>query len=213
MPASYVSLYLPDHPLATADGKVLQHRMALYDAIGPGEHTCHWCGTPVIWQRREKSAPFRGILVVDHLDADGLNNSLDNLVPSCQRCNRLRTDHNVIRAHELFIITPNGARHRATECTCRHCGKSFLAKTSSLKYGKGVYCSRSCHYASERAKRNDCCSRGHPRTTENTFIAANGSRGCRVCARAATERYRERAKKMSDESHEFSFSAAESGAT
>lgn len=76
------------HPIANVCGSVFEHRMFLYDAIGPGIHPCNWCGTPVSW---EKSWPVDpDALVVDHLDRDRLNNSLDNLVPSCFWCNRGR---------------------------------------------------------------------------------------------------------------------------
>lgn len=65
-----------------------EHRVVLYDAIGPGWHDCHHCGTAVSWDRtfpRHLDA-----LVVDHLDDDKANNELSNLVPSCQPCNTKR---------------------------------------------------------------------------------------------------------------------------
>ena len=73
------------HPLAFAHGGVLEHRAVLYDAIGPGAHSCHWCRCTVDW-----GVSFPGALVVDHLDADRLNNDLANLVASCQPCNSSR---------------------------------------------------------------------------------------------------------------------------
>lgn len=77
-----------DHPLASGEGIVAEHRAVLYDAIGPGPHECHWnsvarCGQVELhWQGE-------GNINVDHLDGDKQNNSVENLVPSCQHCNRV----------------------------------------------------------------------------------------------------------------------------
>lgn len=79
------------HPLAAKDGHVFAHRVVLWEAIGPGEHLCHWCSTPVVW--RQQTAPGDRLaddLQVDHIDGDRLNNDLQNLVPSCRGCNLLR---------------------------------------------------------------------------------------------------------------------------
>lgn len=75
---------VPEHPLAGKYGLILVHRKVLYDRIGPGWHPCHWCGELVEW-RVSKLA--KGVLVVDHLDHDILNNAPGNLVPSCNPCN------------------------------------------------------------------------------------------------------------------------------
>jgi len=75
-----------EHPLATAQGKVLEHRAVLYERIGEGGHPCHWCKAIVTWG--EASAASR--LNVDHLDGDKLNNDPANLVPSCMDCNTKR---------------------------------------------------------------------------------------------------------------------------
>lgn len=75
------------HPLAFANGDVLEHRAVMYDHVGPGKHQCHWCDTTVSW---DVNFPATGALVVDHLNADRLNNDLSNLVVSCQPCNAAR---------------------------------------------------------------------------------------------------------------------------
>src|SRR3990167_11499676 len=44
------AVYRRDHPLGRSrDGKVMLHRIVLYDQIGPGTHACHWCGRLVTW--------------------------------------------------------------------------------------------------------------------------------------------------------------------
>lgn len=75
------------HPLERLDGlNVAEHRIVLYDKVGPGVHPCHWCERPVAWW------PVKGQqkLVTDHLDDDGLNNASENVVASCTRCNAAR---------------------------------------------------------------------------------------------------------------------------
>ena len=70
-----------DHPVAKAHGAAAEHRVVLYDEIGPGPHVCHWgCGKLLEWGGRAG-------IQADHLDGDKLNNDLTNLVPSCGPCN------------------------------------------------------------------------------------------------------------------------------
>lgn len=77
----YRRLCRSDHPLADANGIVLEHRLVLYAVIGPGAHPCHWCGRAVVWG---------STLVADHVDDDKQNNTPANLVPSCSGCNTYR---------------------------------------------------------------------------------------------------------------------------
>ena len=73
-----------DHPLAMANGDVLEHRLVLFSQIGAGPHLCYWgCGRSLEW------GGIRGI-IADHLDGDRLNNDPANLVPSCNPCNAHR---------------------------------------------------------------------------------------------------------------------------
>ena len=88
----------PDHPLATSRGWIREHRVVLFDAIGPGEHPCHWCQTRVTW---DETYPFsKAGLVVDHLDEDPANNNPGNLVPSCAPCNLARSSRWKKRSQE-----------------------------------------------------------------------------------------------------------------
>lgn len=74
------------HPLAGAQGKLLEHRGVLFDAIGPGPHPCHWCGKSLDWRG---SAATR--INVDHLDNCKTNNERANLVVACLNCNSKRS--------------------------------------------------------------------------------------------------------------------------
>lgn len=74
----YVMEHLPDHPIwEETNGRIYQHRRVFYDAYGRGPHDCHWCGSSVDWPN----------LHVDHLNFDKSDNSLENLMPSCAKCN------------------------------------------------------------------------------------------------------------------------------
>lgn len=81
----YRVIKAPGHPLATAQGKLLEHRAVLYAAIGDGLHPCHWCGKKLPWRGGAARA-----INVDHLDDNRLNNALTNLVVSCLDCNTKR---------------------------------------------------------------------------------------------------------------------------
>lgn len=80
-----------EHPLAGTRGRVLEYRRVLFDHIGPGGHPCHWCSTVVEWKVSQSGGVYGVDLIVDHLDENSRNNHLSNLVPSCLRCNLLRS--------------------------------------------------------------------------------------------------------------------------
>lgn len=87
--SGYWHIKRPEHPLAHSSGWLREHRAVLFDAIGPGEHPCHWCHTTVSW---DKSYPRSMVgLVVDHVDENPGNNDPSNLVPSCAPCNLARS--------------------------------------------------------------------------------------------------------------------------
>jgi hypothetical protein len=67
------------------DGCVGEHRVVLYEKIGSGPHSCHWCGVTLRWGGR-------GGINADHVDFDKLNNDPENLVPSCLVCNIQRME-------------------------------------------------------------------------------------------------------------------------
>lgn len=74
------------HPLANSEGRVPEHRYVLFAFIGDGTHQCDECGIDVIWNGER----WKDALVVDHADFDRHNNELENLRPSCDRCNSHR---------------------------------------------------------------------------------------------------------------------------
>lgn len=102
----YWRVKAPDHPLADSHGRVYVHRQVLYDAIGTGDHPCHWCGATVRWDWTDHI----DMLNVDHLDEDKGNNDRGNLVPSCGNCNRARSRHPDWFAANIACNSGCGAR-------------------------------------------------------------------------------------------------------
>lgn len=128
-----------DHPIAPTSGRVAYCRLALFDKIGPGTHSCHWCGGQVTW----KIGRAFDALVVDHLDWNPQNDAAENLVPSCNSCNARRASpgkRSAIRDDEPSLLLPSGYRTRATERICIGCGVRFYAVPSK----RGKYHSRDC---------------------------------------------------------------------
>lgn len=140
-PTARRMLVLPGHPLALNSSHVPEYRVLLYAAIGPGAHPCHHCGTSVEWRPGDGCSP--GTLVVDHLDRNPLNNSLANLVPSCQRCNVLNSER-VVADSEDFRVVSGGTRLRGQSRACEYCGEQFVTWTKNPGPGRGRFCSRSC---------------------------------------------------------------------
>lgn len=136
----YRSITRPGHPLATARGTILEHRVVLYDAIGPGEHRCHWCDRRVVWAKGSGV----GVLYVDHVDGNKQNNVRSNLVPSCAGCNAKRGMTTLIAADELFVVNKSGRRQRAVRRACQQCGADFLHRIVDQRPNVGRFCSRSC---------------------------------------------------------------------
>lgn len=86
-PRTYRTVSAKGHPVAGKNGRAYEHRVKLYDEIGPGPHACLWCGSRVEWGLPKG---HHGALTVDHLDGDKGNNRAENLAPSCGRCNAAR---------------------------------------------------------------------------------------------------------------------------
>lgn len=93
----YRSIAAHGHPVASKNGRAYEHRVVLYDNIGPGEHRCHWCSTPVSWDALQHTP---GYLTADHLDFDRKHNAPSNLVPSCVSCNMARHKYEMRRDTE-----------------------------------------------------------------------------------------------------------------
>lgn len=139
------------HPLAGASGYIPEHRLILWEKIGPGSHPCHWCGVSVTWLPGGRTA--KGCLITDHVDRNPKNNDPDNLVPACQACNIRRGKGD--RFDNAPSLITNGVREAATEKVCQTCAKPFLIATKLLgRKGKnanaGRYCSRRCMYDRKR---------------------------------------------------------------
>lgn len=78
--AGYRKLLRKGHALSDSSGQVFEHRYVLHAARPVGPYGCFWCGKVLDWDT----------LVVDHLNENKSDNRLENLVCSCNRCNRAR---------------------------------------------------------------------------------------------------------------------------
>lgn len=136
------------HPLADRKGFVHVHRIVLYEALGSGPQRCHWCDREIEWHPQEA----RDRVEVDHLDNDGRNNTLSNLVASCHRCNILRSREDLIADDEPFVLDRHGWRHRAVIRTCETCGNDFPHLAADKRPSRGRFCSRSCARKAPRRK-------------------------------------------------------------
>jgi hypothetical protein len=146
--SKYRMVYAPGHPLTVSNPYIPEHRMLLWERIGPGAHPCHHCDKSVTWLPGEKTK--RGALVVDHLDRDSHNNAPENLAPSCQSCNA-RNQQAGVTSSEPHRARPDGSRVRGQERSCEHCGGPFVAWPDKLP-NKGRFCSRSCARRAPRTR-------------------------------------------------------------
>lgn len=118
----YKSLLRSGHLLADKDGRVRTHRLVLFEKIGNGPTTCHWCKCPLAW------IPPSGVepLTADHLDGDTWNNDPSNLVPSCLACNAARANRerthcsagHALEGGNLYVRPDGGGRQ------CRTCKRA-----------------------------------------------------------------------------------------
>ena len=78
--AGYIKLLQDQHPLSGSAGHVAEHRWVMYEITDGKCPSCYWCGKELEW----------GSLVIDHLNEVKHDNNPDNLLPSCNTCNRAR---------------------------------------------------------------------------------------------------------------------------
>ncbi len=103
----YQMLFLPNHPLAMANGSVYEHRKVVYDRHGEILPPCELCSKSVDWRTAH----------IDHIDDSVDNNEPNNLRVLCRACNTMRArvhipQHTVKRRH---AITFEGVTMTATE--------------------------------------------------------------------------------------------------
>lgn len=78
--SGYIKLLRSEHPLADSKGNVFEHRAVMHEQHKGLCPACYWCGVCLEW---------RGA-VVDHLNEVKDDNRPENLVVSCNDCNRAR---------------------------------------------------------------------------------------------------------------------------
>lgn len=97
----YQFLHAPDHPLVTKGQiYVAEHRIVLYEAIGPGPMCCELCGKAMTWATCQ----------ADHIDENPRNNARSNLRPLCRRCNTWRSMPEPVEWNRTHVIEFEGKR-------------------------------------------------------------------------------------------------------
>lgn len=106
-PNGYISLRIPDHPLANRAGLVFEHRYVIYPSIGPDCRPCELCGKPQTWK----------VCHVDHKDDDRKNNEIGNLRILCRGCNVKRgfTPDSYANRGQIGLIEFDGRRDTPAE--------------------------------------------------------------------------------------------------
>ena len=137
----YKKLRRVGHPLATKDGHLAEHRLILYEKIGPWAHECNWCQRMLRWTPGKMEEDS---ILPDHINWNTHDNSPDNIVPSCPKCNALHRQRYNLNPGEFMAEYPSGMRYRATWKNCEGCGALFAKKVSERGRDKGRFCSKSC---------------------------------------------------------------------
>lgn len=142
--SGYRHVQIKSHPICPPSGRLPEHRLILYNKIGPGKHLCHWCNAEIYWSVGRRAVP--GDIVADHLDGNRLNNDPGNIVPSCSICNLKRAQKNHIPEDKPYVIRGGGKRS-AWHKICIQCGVNFLGSKVSARY-----CSHECHALHRKKK-------------------------------------------------------------
>lgn len=138
---NYIQVQAPGHPLVGRNGRAFEHRLVLWNKIGPGTHPCFHCGVAVTWAPGKGNA--KGALITDHLDRNPRNNDPENLVPSCPRCNTRNTARAVLNSED-HVVCATGRRLRSERRTCVNCSREFVAWPNKADPTYGTFCSRAC---------------------------------------------------------------------
>jgi hypothetical protein len=121
-----------DYPIANKSRRIHLSRFNLFEKTNGVPQKCHWCGISLVWRTGNSQLNLYDSMCVDHLDNNVLNDSLDNLVPSCRACNANRNSHG------------NGRKKLKN---CKYCNVKFWPKNN-----KSIFCSNYCSSKGRKKK-------------------------------------------------------------
>lgn len=156
------SIHKPNHPIATKNGNIKLARFILWGKFLGKKIFCNWCNAELFWMNTEKQRGMENAVCADHLDRNQLNDTEDNIVPSCRECNANR--------HK------NGRRK---ERSCLWCKINFLPDRP-----EAIFCSNKCCAASRTGIKKGT------KTKHGTISRYTYGCRCHKCRGAKTETWK-----------------------
>lgn len=187
-PEGYLSLYLPKHPMASARGYVLEHRVVMAEHVG----------------RSLTSREY-----VHHVNEDKLDNRIENLELCSSQREHFRKHWadrtHCVQGHELTPENTYIRRDGRGWRVCKRCAylrnkartekriASGLTAHGKERVVERTYITapglRAARLVLASRPKATHCKRGHEFTPENTYMTTKG-RHCKECQRQHTRRYR-----------------------
>lgn len=152
----YQFLHAPNHPLV-AKGQiyVAEHRIVLYEAIGPEPMQCELCSKPLTWAS----------CCVDHIDENTRNNDRSNLRPTCNPCNARRGTRPAHEWSHTTSLTFDGVTQTAHEWSfdsrVKVAGNTIrLRKIAGMSDAEALFSDKKTHngkpYVDNRVRKTNC---------------------------------------------------------
>lgn len=123
----YMFIHVPGHPMASANGYAREHRVVVYDDLGPDPMSCELCGKEVTWET----------VHIDHINCDKTDNRRENLRPTCNGCNTQRGRKPECEYESNHKITYQGVSATPTEWA-RHAGVFVSGATILRRLNMGA---------------------------------------------------------------------------
>jgi len=93
-------IYSPDHPLANKDGRVLEHRILMWDKYGENLPPCEECGDESSWEPYGTQMLYR--------DGDKFNVTLENIRVICTSCRAIEVQAPPVKRCNSTAVTYKG---------------------------------------------------------------------------------------------------------